>query len=73
METFPETRKRKHKDDNSGSKRKYGSKSITYLKNRAEQESYFKQLEELAPQARTTTEFMLTTNDAATTVNVSNV
>ena len=56
METFPETRKRKHKDDNSGSKRKYGSKSITYLKNRAEQESYFKQLElelrkqELAPQ-----------------------
>ena len=45
METFAETRKRKHKDDSSGSKRNYGSETMVYLKNRAEQESYFKQQE----------------------------
>ena len=32
METFTETRKIKHKDDNSGSKRNYGSETIVYLK-----------------------------------------
>ena len=45
METFAETKKRKHKDDNSGSKRNYGSETMAYLKNRAEQESYFKKQE----------------------------
>ena len=32
METFTETRKRKHKDDNSGSKRNYGLETMIYLK-----------------------------------------
>ena len=32
--------KRKHKDDNSGSKRNNGLETMVYLKNRAEQESY---------------------------------
>ena len=45
METFAETRKRKHKDENSGSKRNNGSETMVYLKSRAEQESYFKQQE----------------------------
>ena len=45
METFAETRKRKHKDDNSGSKRNYVSETMAYLINRAEQESYFKKQE----------------------------
>ena len=45
METLAETRKRKRKDDNSGSKRNNGSETMVYLKNRAEQESYFKQQE----------------------------
>ena len=45
METLAETRKRKLKDDNSGSKQNYGSETMVYLKNRAEQESYFKQQE----------------------------
>ena len=39
METFAETRKRKHKYDNSASKRNYGSETMVYLKTRAEQES----------------------------------
>ena len=43
MQTLAETRKRKHKDDNSESKRNYGSESTAFIKNCAEQESYFKQ------------------------------
>ena len=45
MATFADTRKRKLKDHNFGSKRNYGSETMVYLKNRAEQESYFKQQE----------------------------
>ena len=45
MEILAETRQRKLKDDNSGSKQNYGSETMVYLKNRAEQESYFKQQE----------------------------
>ena len=46
MATFADTRKRKLKDHNFGSKRNYGSETmVVYLKNRAEQESYFKQQE----------------------------
>ena len=45
METLAETRKRKLKDDNSGSKQNYRSETMVYLKNRVEQESYFKQQE----------------------------
>ena len=37
--------KNKLKDDNSGSKQNCGSETMVYLKNRAEQESYFKQQE----------------------------
>ena len=36
---------KKYKDDNSGSKQKYGSETMVYPKNLAEQESYFKQKE----------------------------
>ena len=45
METLAETRKRKLKDDNSGNKQNYRSETMVYLKNRVEQESYFKQQE----------------------------
>ena len=45
MEILAETRKRKLKDDNSGSKQNCGSETMVYLKNCAEQESYFKQQE----------------------------
>ena len=43
MATFADTRKRKLKDHNFGSKRNYGSETMVYLKNRAEKESYFEQ------------------------------
>ena len=36
---------KKYKDDNSGSKQKYGSATMAYSKNLAEHESYFKQKE----------------------------
>ena len=55
METFAETRKKTLKDGNSGTEQNYGSETIVYLQNRAEQKSYFKQQEvelrkqELAP------------------------
>ena len=45
MATFADTRKRKLKDHNFGSKRNYGSETMVYLKNRAEKESYFEQQE----------------------------
>ena len=35
----------RHKDDTSGSKQNYGSETMAYLINRAEQQSYFKQKE----------------------------
>ena len=84
METFAETRKRKHKDDNSGSKRNYGSETMAYLKNRAEQESYFKKQElELRKQElnfskkgknnNNNNRIYSNNNDATTTVNASNV
>ena len=41
METFAETRKRKLKDPYSGRKSNYGSETMLYLKNRAEQEIIF--------------------------------
>ena len=43
METVAETGKRKHRDENSGSKRNYDPKTMVYLKSHTEQESYFKQ------------------------------
>ena len=43
METVAETGKRKHRDENSGSKRNYDPKTMVYLKSHAEQESYLKQ------------------------------
>ena len=36
---------KKYKDENSGSKQKYGSVTMAYSKNLAEHESYFKQKE----------------------------
>ena len=45
METFAETRKRKLKEDSSGSKPNYSSETMVYLKNCAEQERYFKKEE----------------------------
>ena len=45
MATFADTRKRKLKGHNFGSKRNYGSETMVYLKNRAEKESYFEQQE----------------------------
>ena len=45
METFAETRKENLKDGNSGTEQNYGSETIVYLQNRAEQESYIKQQE----------------------------
>ena len=50
METFAETRKENLKDGNSGTEQNYGSETIVYLQNRAEQESYLKQQVELRKQ-----------------------
>ena len=76
METFSETRKRKLKDDHCGSKETMAEKPWYILKialNKKIKKTRVSPSARKANTTATTTEFIPTTNGAATTVNASNV